>query len=400
MANQRNFNRQYKHISGDFYDELEAAASLGQNCEISFTDEDGSEQRVISPIRDLFTENGVEFARLENRIIPLSSIISLNGKTVGGGHVHTDLLEQDRMPAEAPYFSPVNGRPPYGNSAEDTSPTFNTDAKSDTHDNVFKGNIGELGKTGIPRADNHLIEPKVHGSFSSIQPDVAVNNAGLVGTGTIHQNEVIEDNLLGLPESPAESDSHHAIIINTPDQAVPQLAESHHAHILDTSNQKTQAQTGTDDFVHAFTTSTSPFIVAESDMYQLIAHRQLNRVELIVKRGWSDVNENRELGGNVLRLAPLLATECSLLIDLTALTPDQEGTLLSPPIANKSALFTAGLTKVAELVPYTCDTLVHGPDSFSVNSVRLRYFKDRLQAESWLHDDPAQIGTPDNMDLN
>ncbi len=116
MSNQQNPNRQYKSISGDFYDELEAAATLGQNCEITFQDQDGSEQKIISPIKDLFTESGVEYARLENRIIPLNSILSLNGKLVGGGPVHTEILKQDRMPADAEYISPVDGQPPHSDT--------------------------------------------------------------------------------------------------------------------------------------------------------------------------------------------------------------------------------------------------------------------------------------------
>jgi hypothetical protein len=400
MANQRNFNRRHTHISGDFYDELEAAATLGQNCEITFQEEDGTEQKIISPIKDLFTENGAEFARLENRIIPLNSITSLNGKTVADGPIHTELLEQDRMPADAPYISPVDGQAPHEGAADDM---YNTDSRADTHDNVFKGNIGALGNTGIPRVDNREIDTTGYSSTNPTETDLSSTHLDVtpVSTVKIHQNEVVEENLLGITDITHDTDTHKAIIIDTPEHGEHHPIEGHHAIIIDTPEQRAHTpQATTDDFVHNFTTSTNLFVVAENDLYHLSANRLSNRVELIVKKNWYNVNDNRELSANITRLAPLMASDCSLLIDLTALTPAEDGSIMSPAIGNKSALFNAGLTKVAELVPYKCETLVHGPDSFSVNSVRLRYFKDRMQAINWLSDDPGQIGTPDDMDLN
>jgi hypothetical protein len=212
---------------------------------------------------------------------------------------------------------------------------------------------------------------------------------------------VVEENLLGIADSTHNTDTHKAIIIDTPAHGEHHPVESHHAIISDTPEQRVHTtQAATDDFTHNFTTSTSSFVVAENDIYHLSANRLSNRLELIVKKGWYNVNDNQDLGANITRISPLMASDCSLLIDLTALTPDEDGSIMSPAIGNKSALFNAGLTKVAELVPYNCETLVHGPDSFSVNSVRLRYFKDRMQAINWLSNDPAQIGTPDDMDLN
>jgi Rho-binding antiterminator len=384
MSNQQNSNRQYKPISGDFYDELEAAATQGRNCEITYQDQDGSEQKIISPIKDLFTEGGIEYARLENRIIPLNNITSLNGKTVGGGPLHT---EQDSRPSGQVYVSPADGRPAHEGQA-----IPNTDIKPDTHDNTFKGNIGDIGKTGISSIDNGLINPLEHGSAIS---DASLQSVSVENTSRLHQSEIIQENLLGINDAPAATDTHHALIIETPDQ--PHTRPAGEADMQQTG---TVHHPGTDDFVHGFTTSSSPFIAGENDMYQLIAHRMRNRIDLVVKQGWYSLRENQELGRDVARIAPLMAEGFTILIDLSALTPDADGTLMSPAIANKNILFNAGLAKVAELVPYNCDTLVHGPDSISVNSVRLRYFKDRLQAENWLDDDPVQVGTPDDMDLN
>jgi hypothetical protein len=141
-------------------------------------------------------------------------------------------------------------------------------------------------------------------------------------------------------------------------------------------------------------------LLGENEFYAFTAQRMHNRLYLTVKQSWYDVSQTPEIAGYIAQVAPLLSEGCTMLIDLTAVTPDEDGSITSPAIANKSALFDAGLIKVAELVPYTCDTLVHGPDSFSVNSVKLRYFKDRMQAEHWLTDDPMQVGTPDDMDLN
>ena len=361
MENQNNeSNRQHRPITSDFYEELESSASLNQICEITFRDDHGVEQTIISPVKDLYTEDGVEYVRLEGRIIRLENITSVNGKVDGTGQVHTEIIERDRMPEDAPYISPTDGRPPHEGSSYDNR--SQTGITQDGNDGNFKGDIGDIGKTGIPSIDNAAARP--------------------VTMGAVHQSEVVTDNLLGMQ---AAESHHHAIIIETPDSAV----------------QDYPVQNNSDtDFTHSYTTSTAPFLLGENTYYSLTAHRMHNRLYLTVKNNWYDVDETPELGGYIGRIAPLLSEGCTMLIDLTALTPDEDGSIMSPAIANKSALFDAGLIKVAELVPYECDTLVHGPDSFSVNSVRLRYFKDRAQAEHWLTDDPNQVGTPDDMDLN
>jgi hypothetical protein len=332
----------------------------------------------------------------------LNSITSLNGKTTGGGQVHTELLEQDRMPADEPYVSLVDGRPPHEDSTDQQRNIPNTDVRPDTHDNVFKGNVGDIGKTGIPSADNGLIEPVGHGSTAAVQP--GGTSLTPVSSATVHQSEVATDNLLAVSDLPQDSEEHNSLIINTPEHADHDRADHPQAVIVDTPSHNTahpiQQHDHRDDFIYGFTTSTSPFVVADHDMYLLRAHRMINKLDLVAKKEWYSIKENQELGVNIARIAPLMAEGFTMLIDLTALKPDEDGTLMSPAIANKNLLFNAGLAKVAELVPYDCDTLVHGQDSISVNSVRLRYFKDRLQAEHWLNDDPAQIGTPDDMDLN
>lgn len=362
MENQHNeSNKQHRPITSDFYEELESSASLNQICEITFRDDQGVEQQMISPVKNLYTEDGVEYVRLEGRIIRLDNITSVNGKTDGTGQIHTDILERDRMPKDAPYISPTDGLPPHeGHTSYDNNPQINVTQQG--NDGNFKGNVGDIGKTGIPSVDN-----------SSVQP---------VRMGTVHQSEVVKDNLLGMETAHTH---HHAVIIDTPDYETQEYPVQQDTH---------------SDFVHRYTTSTTPFVLGENEYYILTAHRMQNRLYLTVKQNWYDADETPELGGYIAQVAPLMSEGCTMLIDLTGLTPDEDDSLISPAVGSKSALFDAGLTRVAELVPYTCETLVHGPDSFSVNSVRLRYFKDRMQAEHWLTDDALQVGTPDDMDLN
>ncbi len=71
----------YEPIDCNFYDLLEAAATLKKNCIIEFFNTEFIEEQVVSRIKNLFTENKVEYMELENgMIIRLDNIIALNGK--------------------------------------------------------------------------------------------------------------------------------------------------------------------------------------------------------------------------------------------------------------------------------------------------------------------------------
>lgn len=79
MDTQNLLKRKYTPINGEFYDKLETAATLDQRCELVYLDEEGNEHNVISRIEDLYTENGEEYAVLEDVTIRLDQIKSLNG---------------------------------------------------------------------------------------------------------------------------------------------------------------------------------------------------------------------------------------------------------------------------------------------------------------------------------
>lgn len=79
METQNLLKRKYTPINGEFYDKLEAAATLNQRCEMVYVDEEGNEHNIISRIEDLYTEHGEEYAVLEDVTIRLDQIKSLNG---------------------------------------------------------------------------------------------------------------------------------------------------------------------------------------------------------------------------------------------------------------------------------------------------------------------------------
>ncbi|MEM9885109.1 MAG: hypothetical protein AAF849_04390 [Bacteroidota bacterium] len=70
----------YKAISCDFYDILEASATLKKECIINFFNANGEEQQLVSRIINLFTKDKEEFMELEHReLIRLDRIISVDG---------------------------------------------------------------------------------------------------------------------------------------------------------------------------------------------------------------------------------------------------------------------------------------------------------------------------------
>ncbi len=72
---------QYQPINCDFYDELEALATLKRKCDIIFRSEDGGTIVIKGRIVDLFTKEKVEFMKLESGLeIRLDKLIEVDGK--------------------------------------------------------------------------------------------------------------------------------------------------------------------------------------------------------------------------------------------------------------------------------------------------------------------------------
>ena len=76
----------YQPIDCDYYDRLEAWATVGTTCAISFTDEGGQANQVDSKILDFKTEDGVEYLIGEDNLqIRLDRLISVNGIPLADG---------------------------------------------------------------------------------------------------------------------------------------------------------------------------------------------------------------------------------------------------------------------------------------------------------------------------
>jgi hypothetical protein len=277
----------YRSPSSNFHDELTAAGALKQICEITYLDPQGKEVLVISPVHDLYAENGMDYVRLDKGSIPLDRITGVNGRR-GNDQVDDALLQKGLQPDAAPA----------------------------TGHHKYPEEEARTGMNAQPRTRAQII------------PD----------------------------PTPAAVPIAHA-------------APAAHAQ---------------DDFMHRFLTSPPPFIVAENDLYHFSADRLHHRLYFRVKSAWGSLGDVPDLGSQVARVAPLIGPECTLLNDLTNITPDAEGTVWAPPFPNRDALLRNGLLRVADLVGPGCETLVHGMEAFSVNSVPLRYFKDRVAAEHWL----------------
>ena len=73
----------YVPISCNFYDELEAIATLKQSCTILYLDTKDKETTVQSRILNLYAKDKIEYMELENDLtIRLDQLISVNGKAL------------------------------------------------------------------------------------------------------------------------------------------------------------------------------------------------------------------------------------------------------------------------------------------------------------------------------
>jgi Rho-binding antiterminator len=72
-------NNPYQPIDCNYYDRLEAWATMRTICKIVFRDEEGKEQDVTARIEDVYALNKVEYLRMDNGlVIRLDSLLSVN----------------------------------------------------------------------------------------------------------------------------------------------------------------------------------------------------------------------------------------------------------------------------------------------------------------------------------
>jgi Rho-binding antiterminator len=72
---------EYRKMSCDFYDELEALAIRNKDCDITFLNENESKQIIHDSIKNLYSSKGIEY--LETRKgakIRLDKLIEVDGK--------------------------------------------------------------------------------------------------------------------------------------------------------------------------------------------------------------------------------------------------------------------------------------------------------------------------------
>ncbi|MBW8684504.1 hypothetical protein [Chitinophaga rhizophila] len=72
-------NNSYQPIDCNYYDRLEAWATMRTVCTILFRDDDGKEQEVLARIEDVYALNKVEYMRMDNGlVIRLDSLVAVN----------------------------------------------------------------------------------------------------------------------------------------------------------------------------------------------------------------------------------------------------------------------------------------------------------------------------------
>ena len=75
----------YQPISCDFYDELEALATLRRSIRIEYRNEEGGGESVDAVIKDLFIRSKVEYMLLNNgQEIRLDHLLTVDGKALPG----------------------------------------------------------------------------------------------------------------------------------------------------------------------------------------------------------------------------------------------------------------------------------------------------------------------------
>lgn len=77
----------YRLVACSFHDELEAWATLRQDCQIIYREEEGQKQTVTSKIIDVYAANRADFIKLQDgTIIRLDHLMSVNDKPIQFAH--------------------------------------------------------------------------------------------------------------------------------------------------------------------------------------------------------------------------------------------------------------------------------------------------------------------------
>ncbi len=71
----------YKPVSCDFHDELEAMATMNKTCDIRFKGENDGVSSIKARIADLYTQDHVEYLKTDSGVeIRLDKLIEVDGK--------------------------------------------------------------------------------------------------------------------------------------------------------------------------------------------------------------------------------------------------------------------------------------------------------------------------------
>ncbi|MGX5819182.1 hypothetical protein ACWKWU_13345 [Chitinophaga lutea] len=78
-------DRPYRPIDCNYYDRLEAWATMQTPCTLLFLDDDGREAEVSGLIRNLYTVDKAEFLLLDNGLVlRLDQLLAVNGIPLPG----------------------------------------------------------------------------------------------------------------------------------------------------------------------------------------------------------------------------------------------------------------------------------------------------------------------------
>ena len=75
----------YQPIDCDYYDRLEAWATMQTDCLIVFKDAEGKEQQLTAKIADVYTKDKIEYLKTDpGLVIRLDALLSVNGIVLPG----------------------------------------------------------------------------------------------------------------------------------------------------------------------------------------------------------------------------------------------------------------------------------------------------------------------------
>jgi Rho-binding antiterminator len=75
----------YQPIDCDYYDRLEAWATMRTDCVIVFNDDEGKEQQLSAKIEDVYTKDKIEYLKTDTGlVIRLDALLSVNGIVLPG----------------------------------------------------------------------------------------------------------------------------------------------------------------------------------------------------------------------------------------------------------------------------------------------------------------------------